>query len=121
MPLCQAWQPPTCGVVRRSCLGLVVVAPVILVDVARAALPQTETVVGGAVAGAVGRLVLELCGAGLACCGGDGNAGVCGGVAPAPSHAPSVLSQSRHSSHSSIEIGVAGRQSWMLRRSKRGS
>ena len=37
---------PTCSVVGTSSLGLVVVASVVLVDVARAALAQAEAVVG---------------------------------------------------------------------------
>ena len=37
---------PTCSVVRTSRLGLVVVASVVLVDVARAALAKTQAVVG---------------------------------------------------------------------------
>ena len=42
-------KPPTCSVGRTSRLGLVVVASIVLVDVARAGLPQAETVVGRSV------------------------------------------------------------------------
>ena len=45
MLLCRPAQPPTCSVGGTPRLGLVVVASIVLVDVAGAVLAQAETVV----------------------------------------------------------------------------
>ena len=133
MPTCL----PTCSVVRTSRLGLVVVASVVLVDVSRAALAQTQAVVGRPVAEIQNKisaltmllllvlprsigLVLELGGAGLPGSGGHRNARVGGRVDTASSHSSAVL-QSGHPTHSSIEICVAGWQGRMLSGGEGGS
>ena len=65
----------------------------------------------------IGRLVLKLTGAGWPCSRGDWYTGVSAGVNSAPGHAPAVL-ETRHTPHSTVEIGVARGQGGVLGRGR---
>lgn len=110
---------PVSGSCRRvvagpSGLALAAVIGVVVLNVSRVALTQTQAVVACSVTLSIG-CVLELAGGCGASSCGHWDARMLTRVDSAPSHAPSVL-EAGHAAHSAVEIGVTWRQSGMLGR-----